>query len=114
MTELGRAKARYRKAADDARRQVAANLHPVLGDGFTLGRWGPKAREAYLDQWGEGDWDWDEIFDRYNAPDRLEIVVWAGEVLCALGLATTTNQAVVVQFVQGTLIQIAPFWALAR
>lgn len=109
MSELSRAKARYRKAADGARRQAGINLGPVIGDGFTIGRWGAKAREAYRDQWGEGDWDWEEIFERYHDPDRLEIVVWAGDRLCALGLATTTNQAVVVRFLQGNPNSDCPF-----
>ena len=109
MNELARAKARYRKAADGSRQRAVANLGPVLGGGFTLGRWGPKAKEAYRDQWSEGVWDWEEIFSRYGEPDRLEIVVWADDCLCALGLATVTNQAVVVQFLQGNPSPDCPF-----
>src|SRR5262249_28060715 len=85
------------------------NLAPKIGGGFTVGRWGQRAREAYLDQWGKGTWDWEEIFRRYNDPDRFDVVIWAGDHLCALGLATTTAQSVVVQFIQGNTSPDCPF-----
>jgi hypothetical protein len=109
LNELARAKARYRKAADNARRQTVRNLSAVLGEGFTIGGWGSRAWEAYRDQWSGGGWDWEKIFGQYDEPGRLEIVLWTGDRLCGLGLATITNQAVVVEFIQGNPVSDCPF-----
>ena len=115
-SKLAAAKARFAAAGDKARRQAALNLAPNIGGGFYITPWSHKAAEAYRDQWltadppSESGWDWEEIFRRYRGePDRLEMVIWAGARLCGLGLATTSNQAVTVRFMEGDPRPDCPF-----
>jgi hypothetical protein len=100
---LAGAKARYDAIKFNARRQATLALRPILGLDFHLAEWTVGACDA-LAQWkgnpGTG-WDWPEIFRRHNDPDRLDIVVWAGDRLAGLALCLTTAQAIEVRYLEG-------------
>lgn len=110
-TEIARVKTRYARAKDDARRQAALNLAPVLGVNFHLADWSRSAEQAFHEQWAavperaysEGGWNWPEIFRRNRDWDAMRIAVWSEDRarLTALGLLRVTGQAVVAEFIEG-------------
>jgi hypothetical protein len=108
MTTLSAANARFETNRLDARRKAALTLVPVLGVEFHAAGWSGKAKEAYEQQWcavkrhaTAACWDWIEVFRRHKDPDRFDLAIWAGDRLSALALGTTTQQAVVIKFVEG-------------
>jgi hypothetical protein len=115
--EVARVKARYDEARGAARVAAARNLSPHLGAPLTLGGWGARAQQAYMDHWsdpplpGRIRFDWVDIFrESRNSLDRLDLAIWANEDwLSGLALITTTARAVVVRFVEGTTKGGCPF-----
>jgi hypothetical protein len=108
MSALAAARARYDANKFEARRQAALTLVPSIGVDFAVLGWAAKIRQAYVGQWGQVDrsqtsanWDWPEIFRRYNDPDRFDMAIWCNDRLSALALAVTTGQATVLKFVEG-------------
>jgi hypothetical protein len=108
MSILERHRARYEADRSNARTKAVLNLQSTLRVDFNLSGWGGRAREAYADQWLNGEkyspagWDWEEIFRRHHEPDRLDIAIWGPQArLCGFGLALTTSQAITIRFVEG-------------
>ncbi|WP_144445574.1 hypothetical protein [Inquilinus limosus] len=106
--ELRRAKERYERDRDTARREAALNLRPHLAVDFRLSGWTGKTLGAYFDQWGpadrhpDGDWDWPEIIRRHNDADRLDIAIWGpDDRLCGLALGLTKGRAIEIRYVEG-------------
>lgn len=63
-----------------------------------MSEWSNRAFEAL---WDPTAFPWEDIARRYADPDRLEIAVWVGDRLVAMGLCTTLGEAVMVQFIEG-------------
>lgn len=105
-SKLARAKERYATDRYDAFRIAALNLQPYLGVDFHISSWTTKAAAAFGEQWSRHkrtvNWDWPEIMRRHNDPDRLDLAIWVGDLLCGLGLGTTTAQAVKIRFCEGS------------
>ena len=109
MSHLLAARARYLQCQHDARFACERDLAAHVGVMFTLSeisqrafltlerQWEPAGRSEEL-----GWWDWHKILQSHrNEPDRFELAIWAGERLCALGLATTGGNSVTVRFLEG-------------
>lgn len=100
-------RAKYGGLKDAASLQATRTLNPVLGLDTRLLRWSNKTKAALVEQWGGHDrhetahWDWEEVFRAYSEPKCFDMALWSGERLSGLAIATLTNQAVVVRFVEG-------------
>jgi len=109
VSHLTAARARYLQCQFDARSGCERDLAPVVGLTFTLSEISQRAFLAVQKQWDPngrseetGWWDWQKILRAYlNELDRLELAIWAGERLCALGLATTGGNSVTLRFLEG-------------
>jgi hypothetical protein len=95
--------ARNRYAVSRARAISAttAALVPEFGIVFRLTGWSRAVQAAYQVQWVSPEFDWQEIFRRFGDPDRLDLAMWAEDRLCGLGLATTTQTALKLLFLEG-------------
>jgi hypothetical protein len=113
VSELERAKARYAEQRESAFRIAGQNLVPLIGVQFHITGWTNKAREA-LATWREtgrhvdGRFDWEEIFRRYRETDRLDMAIWVGDRLAALGLGTCTGSSVLLRYLEGDPRQDCP------
>src|SRR4051812_48667027 len=101
-------KERYATRRSAARHHAVTALSAPFGVDFHLSGWNEDAQQAYATQWGasqrhpDSNWDWPEIFRRYNEWDRLDLVMWGpGDRLCGLGLATLSGMAVKIRFLEG-------------
>lgn len=74
---------------------------PEFGVAFQISHWNSAAHAAYQTQWQSPEFDWVEIFRRHSDPDRLDIAMWVGDRLCGLALATTTESAIKLLFLEG-------------
>jgi hypothetical protein len=100
---------RYIQCAHDAYRACEEKLTPVLSVKFTIHEYSGRALEALKEQWEpngrdqETAWDWHGLVKHYRCrePDLLTMAVWAGDRLSCLALATTSEQAVHIRFVEG-------------
>ena len=83
------------------------DLTPHIGVQFQIGEWTQRTLHAYDEQWPkprhpDAGWDWPQAFAVHRDFDRLPLVLWGpGGRLSGLGLATTTNNAVVIKFLEG-------------
>lgn len=92
---------RYMRLGYEARRATVDVLSPYDDVVFMLGELNGRAIEAAATQWSIIYYDWSEILRRFNEPDRLEISMWTGDRLLALGLATTRTDAIWIEIVEG-------------
>lgn len=81
--------------ATSARRMAAD-----IGSPVAVSPWNDMA-VAQLAGWGDTRFPWPIIFQRHREADRLDMAIWSGRTLCALGLATTTRVAVFLRFLEG-------------
>lgn len=103
------AEARYRPirlaALGTAADIVSAQLAPLA---VRLDTIGPTALEAFREQW-EGHprrrypWPWGKIVDdaRKNEPDRIEVAVWSGKILCGLAIGRNRSEFCRVDYLEG-------------
>lgn len=99
---------RYLQNAHDAFRRCETVLRPIIGAQFAIAEYSGRAWNAVKEQWDpngrEPDtaWDWPGLV-RYHQkdPDLLTMAVWCDDRLSALGLATTSGQAVHIRYVEG-------------
>lgn len=105
--ELRRARARYAAAREEATRLAAQSVKDMFGADFRIGDWSRSAQEAYNQHWcgierhPDGGFDWPEIFRRFRDPDVLRLVMWSGDDLGGLGLATVGGTYVKLRFLEG-------------
>lgn len=72
---------------------------------MSLSSWSNRASSAVA-RWPRDErtypWDWDEIHRRYrNEPDRFDLCMWVGEVLCGVALTTLSGPAATIDFLEG-------------
>lgn len=94
-------KQKYVSNTFDARQRTVSALSPYEAIHFALTEWSGRTWEAMSSQWGAFFYDWREISRRHRDPDRLELALWTGETLLAVGLALTNDRAVHVKFIEG-------------
>lgn len=99
---------RYLQNAHDAFRKCEAKLRPILCVQFAIAEYSGRAWEAVKDQWSPNGrdydtaWDWPNLVRYYRKdPDILTMAVWCEDRLSALGLATTSGQAVHIRYLEG-------------
>ena len=94
-------KTRWVQKCYEARNATVKALSPYEGVSFTLTEWSNRAFEAADKQWKSIYYDWREINRKFRDPDRLDLALWVNERLVALALATTRDQAVFIEIVEG-------------
>jgi hypothetical protein len=72
-----------------------------IGTAYQITEISGRALRYISDVWGGSHFDWQEVLRRHNEPDAMPIAIWHEDRLCALALALTTGQAVVLRFVEG-------------
>ena len=97
---LAAAKRRYAQNKHDACKAAEA-LATHIGTSYQITEVSGRALRYISDAWGSSHFDWPEVLRRHNEPDVMPIAIWHGERLCALALALTTGQAVVLRFLEG-------------
>jgi hypothetical protein len=112
-SEVRRVKARCTEAKLAAWRDGALELRPHLSVPIKVNGWTRSAVDAYRAQWhgaGKGlGWDWEEIFRRFRDLDMLDVTVWTeADLLCGIGVATLSNSAVVLRFLEARLPEDNP------
>ncbi len=106
MSLLAGTRSHYENQRGAARLQASQALR-VLGLNVEITSCGRNVLHAIESQWGakrrpELSWDWSEIFRRYSELKTLDMAVWtAGERLAMVGLATASNAALTLRFVEG-------------
>lgn len=103
---LQKAKTIHNAARDKACQSAIAVVRAETGLSFTTSEWSGRTRQAYDSQWGrlnrhlDGNFDWPAIFDAYRGPSVLNIAIWHGERLCGLAMATVSNSAVRLEYME--------------
>jgi hypothetical protein len=98
VNEVAIHRAKSIQFAEEARRRTEATLKPLIGD-FRLTDWSDGALGAI---WENHQFPWSAITNLFPDPDRLELAVWVGDRLVALGLCRTSSaDAVIVQVMEG-------------
>ena len=90
---------------DEARRTASQKASSEFGIDLSLGSWGNRASSAVA-LWPTAErtyaWDWDEIHRRYRTdPDRFDLCMWVGDILCGVALATLSGPAATINFLEG-------------
>lgn len=87
-------------------RSAVSAVREEMGLLFTTSEWSGHARQAYTDQWEklvrspDSNFDWPAIFEAYHGPSVLSIAIWHGERLCGLAMATVSNSAVRLEYME--------------
>jgi hypothetical protein len=71
--------------------------------------------DAFREQWAEHPrrrhaWPWPEIVQDYrrNAPDRFEVAIWSGSVLCGLAIGPTRQAFCRADYLEGAPVADHP------
>jgi hypothetical protein len=92
-------RARYARLGLEAKAATVQRLSPRNGVPFGLAEISTRALAA-IEGWSSSYYDWRAILRRYDDPDRLDVALWSGEALLALGLATTGRTALRIEVVE--------------
>ncbi len=105
MSLLARMKAHYEGLRGDARLQ-AGQAARALGLNVRYASVSRRTYEAIDNQWGDArervNWDWPQLFRRYNEIKRLDVAVWTpDDRLVMVALATVSKEALTLRYVEG-------------
>ena len=92
-----------RKASDNLKREASLDVHLREFTRSTL---------EIVVTWKNLKFDWPEIHRSIKDPDCFRFGIWSQDRLSAVALATTTNQAVCLRFVEGDESDDAPLRGL--
>ena len=109
-------RAKYAARCDEARRTASLKVSTEFGVDVSLGSWGNRASEAVA-RWPIREriypWNWDEIHRRYrNEPDRFDLCIWVGDILCGVALTTLSGAAATINFLEGQPSDACPLRGL--
>jgi hypothetical protein len=82
-------------------------LSPLVGTEFQLTEISGRALDAAAG-WKSVYYDWPTVLRKFGEPDRLDLALWAGERLLALGLATTRTNALWIELIEGNPDRSSP------
>jgi hypothetical protein len=91
----------------DAMRKATENIRALIAVDFQLREFTRATLEG-VEKWGNAEFKWDEILRDIKDPDCFRFGIWVGDRLTAVAIATTSNQAVYLRFIEGDRSEDAP------
>ena len=101
VSEVQRARERYRKQKEQARAAAIEKLVPLVGERFQLMEWSNRAFERQEEQWGRAHFPWQDIRRRFRDVGQMDLACWTGEErLAFLAVATVSNRQITFKFME--------------